>query len=135
MAAALTIGAIGICLLVLLWKRFFSVSTIAVPHLAFEGDNSPARFTAEGASLLEQGYRKVRCRCLRPPNLLWSNIALQQFTKNGLPFSIYNASDPPRPIAVLPMKYLEEVKHAPQSKLSFPLALDKVAGPDMMFLL
>jgi len=117
MAAALTIGAIGICLLVLLWKRFFSVSTIAVPHLAFEGDNSPARFTAEGASLLEQGYRK--------------------FTKNGLPFSIYNASDPPRPIAVLPMKYLEEVKHAPQSKLSFPLALDKTAmltticGPEM----
>jgi hypothetical protein len=29
-------------------------------------------------------------------------------------------------VAILPLRYLEEVKNAPQSKLSFPLFMEKV---------
>jgi hypothetical protein len=31
-------------------------------------------------------------------------------------------------VAILPLRYLEEVKNAPQSKLSFPLFMEKVFG-------
>jgi len=50
----------------------------------------------------------------------------RQYTRNGKPFCIRNASDPKRPVAILPLRYLEEVKNAPQSQLSLPLFITKV---------
>jgi hypothetical protein len=37
-----------------------------------------------------------------------------------------NLVDDKRPLVILPLKYLEEVKNAPQDKLSFALFVEKV---------
>ncbi|KAM7212881.1 Ent-kaurene oxidase [Rhypophila decipiens] len=98
-------------------RRIFSVPKVDVPHIAFEGDNSAVRYIGEGAKLLAQGYEK--------------------YNRNGEAFAIRNASDPKHPIIILPMRYLEEVKNAPQSQLSFPLFMEKasvirdICGPIM----
>lgn len=39
-----------------------------------------------------------------------------------------NPTDRHRPIAILPFKYLEEVRRAPENRLSLPLHLEKVRG-------
>ncbi|KXX79930.1 Ent-kaurene oxidase [Madurella mycetomatis] len=81
------------------WLRAISAPKINATYFAFEGDNSANRYIAEAGSLLAQGYEK--------------------------PFTMRNASDPKRPVAILPLRYLEEVRNAPQSKLSFPLFMEK----------
>lgn len=70
-----------------------------------------------------------RCVCMfltMLTDFLLTGHNQNQYTKNGQPFAIRNASDPRRPVAILPLRYLEEVKNAPQSKLSFPLFMEKV---------
>ncbi|KAK4215162.1 Ent-kaurene oxidase [Rhypophila decipiens] len=110
MTAILTVLASSsavVWLLSIIWRRLVSVSKVNVPHIAFEGDNSAVRYIAEGGNLLVQGYEK--------------------YNRNGQAFAIRNSSDPKRPIIILPMRYLEEVKNAPQSQLSFPLFMEKVS--------
>lgn len=52
-----------------------------------------------------------------------------QYTKKGEPFCLQNVADPKRPIVVLPLRYIEEVKDAPKSKISLPAYFDKVCKP------
>lgn len=40
---------------------------------------------------------------------------------------MYNHNDLKRPLVLLPMKYLEEVRSAPQTKLSLPAHINKVS--------
>ncbi|KAI0867315.1 cytochrome P450 [Hypoxylon argillaceum] len=102
-----------------LWNRRARVSAarLGIPSLQFEGDNSPFRYASEMQSLMDKGYN--------------------QYLRQGLPFSIRNPTDPKRRFVILPMKYLEEVRTAPESLLSFPLFLEKanllkeIGGPSM----
>ncbi|KAH8196672.1 hypothetical protein TruAng_009169 [Truncatella angustata] len=81
-------------------------SSLNIPYLSFpDGDNSPQRYTLDTGNLLAQGY--------------------EQYSKKGLPFSMFNYTDAARPIVVLPAKYLEEVRRASSSKLSFLSYLNK----------
>ncbi|KAH6649111.1 cytochrome P450 [Truncatella angustata] len=81
-------------------------SSLNIPYLSFpDGDNSPQRYTLDTGNLLAQGY--------------------EQYSKKGLPFSMFNYTDAARPIVVLPVKYLEEVRRASSSKLSFLSYLNK----------
>ncbi|KAI0124122.1 cytochrome P450 [Xylariales sp. AK1849] len=77
-----------------------------MPYLSFmDGDNSPQRYVHDTGSLLAQGY--------------------ERYSKKGLSFSMFNSTDASRPIAVLPVKYLGEVRSASASKLSFTSYLNK----------
>jgi len=78
-----------------------------MPYLNFkDGDNSMQRYFHNSETILEQGY--------------------DQYLKKGLPFSMFNCMDAPTPMAVLPVKYLGEVRNASNSKLSFASFLNKV---------
>ena len=78
-----------------------------MPHLNFKnGDNSMQRYFNNSETILEQGY--------------------EQYLKKGLPFSMFNCMDASTPMAVLPVKYLGEVRNASTSKLSLASLLNKV---------
>jgi ent-kaurene oxidase len=78
-----------------------------MPYLNFKnGDNSMQRYFHDSETILEQGY--------------------EQYLKKGLPFSMFNCMDASTPMAVLPIKYLGEVRNASTSKLSFASLLNKV---------
>ncbi|KAI1406848.1 cytochrome P450 [Hypoxylon sp. FL1857] len=96
----------------LIKRGLFKSSKLDVPHVQFEEHESISRYISGYRSLMERGYTL--------------------YTKNGRPFSIRNPSDENRPLVILPMKYLAEVRHAPQNKLSFSDFLEKVVGgPEM----
>ncbi|KAI0009475.1 cytochrome P450 [Xylariaceae sp. FL0662B] len=101
----------------LIRNLILSPRKLDVPYLKFEGDNSQARYIKESRTLMDKGY--------------------DEYLKKGLPFSMRNPVDPKRPILMLPMKYLEEVRSAPETKWSFPLFLERstiikeVGGPTM----
>ncbi|KAH9883542.1 cytochrome P450 [Xylariomycetidae sp. FL2044] len=90
-----------------------------LPRVRLEGDSSMSKYMTSYQSLMKQGYL--------------------QYSKNGQPFVIRNPSDESRPLVILPLKYLAEVKNAPQSKMSFPDFLEQsnllkvVGGPEMTF--
>ncbi|KAK8101942.1 cytochrome p450 protein [Apiospora kogelbergensis] len=80
--------------------KLFRKPKLDMPHLCFtDGDNSPQRYAQQSGGLLERGY--------------------EQYSKKGLPFSMYNHADRSRPIAVLPVKYLAEIRNAASAELSF----------------
>lgn len=56
------------------------------------------------------------------------SLTQKQYIKQGKPFSMLNHVDFLSPLVILPPKYLEEVRSAPQTKLSFPLSLEKVGA-------
>jgi len=87
-----------------------------MPYVDFtdDGDKTMERYAREGTSLMERGYR--------------------EYNKKGLPFSVFNSTNPSRPFAVLPTKYLEEVRNASASKLSFNAWLNGVLLPSLSFL-
>ncbi|KAK3375568.1 cytochrome P450 [Lasiosphaeria ovina] len=92
---------------ILWWRRAFSASKLgSIPYLKFDGDDSEARYTAESRTIISRGY--------------------QEYLKRGQPFCMRNPIDSKRPLVILPFKYLDEVRSAPQNKLSLPLQLDKV---------
>ncbi|KAI1399010.1 hypothetical protein F4819DRAFT_466604 [Hypoxylon fuscum] len=99
----------------LIWTLWVLAPKLQMPRVTFEGDNSHSRYMTEVETLIRRGY--------------------YQYTKHGLPFSLYNVGDSKRPQVVLPLKYLEEVNTAPQSKLSFPVFNERMvvllaaAGP------
>lgn len=113
-------------LLATIWRRVVNVPKVDITYFAFEGDNSATRYIAEAGSLLARGYEKVRLVLTILAHFLLTRHNHNQHTRNGQPFALRNASDPRRPVAILPLRYLEEVKNAPQSKLSFPLFMEKV---------
>ncbi|KAK3296554.1 cytochrome P450 [Chaetomium fimeti] len=76
-----------------------------IPYLQFEGDNSLLRYLNDTRSLMRKGYA--------------------EYTKQGKAFAMFNHVDFQSPLVILPPKYLEEVRSAPQTKLSFPMSLEK----------
>ncbi|KAI0160718.1 cytochrome P450 [Xylariaceae sp. FL1272] len=92
----LLVGAAVPVLLYLYYQR--GPSNAGVPHVDIDGAKSAARYVAETGRLIERGYN--------------------DYCEKGLPFSIPNLLEPSSPLVVLPMKYLNEVAYAPQSKLS-----------------
>ncbi|KAJ3530947.1 hypothetical protein NM208_g7714 [Fusarium decemcellulare] len=85
----------------LIRAKLFWSPKLNMPYLRFDGDDSPAKYLSETTSLMDKGY--------------------SQYLKKGIPFSMRNPADPKRPQVILPMKYLAEVRNAPQNQLSFPL--------------
>ncbi|KAI2471897.1 hypothetical protein F4781DRAFT_439391 [Annulohypoxylon bovei var. microspora] len=75
-----------------------SVGIPGIPYVDIDGDKSRRRYMVETGSLMAKGYA--------------------QYSKKGIPFSIPNLADFSSPVVVLPLKYLDEVAVAPQSKLS-----------------
>ncbi|KAI9147224.1 Trans-enoyl reductase FSL5 [Paramyrothecium foliicola] len=76
-----------------------------MPYLDLEGDKSRQRYAAESVSLMSKGYEK--------------------FLKHGRPFMLRNIVDDEHPLVILPLKYLEEVKNASPTELSFALYVEK----------
>jgi hypothetical protein len=80
-----------------------------VPHVDFDGgDRSMQRYQRDSLMLVEKGY--------------------EQYTRQGLPFTMFNYLDASTPAVVLPLKYLSELRSASVSTLSFPSFLNKVRG-------
>lgn len=52
-----------------------------------------------------------------------------QYLKNGQSFCMRNHADPSRPFVFFPVRYMEEVRNAPQDILSLPLYTEKVGLP------
>ncbi|KAM7219559.1 cytochrome P450 monooxygenase [Rhypophila decipiens] len=103
----------------ILWRLLSpSIAKLDLPYLQFEdGDNSEDRYKTQSRSILSRGYK--------------------EYLKHDKPFCIRNPVDKNRPIVVLPFKYLDEVKRAPDNGLSLPLHLQKnsilnhIGGPEM----
>lgn len=113
------------CIIWTLWRRI-NVTTISldVPLIEFgDGDESTLRYTNETGKLLKKGYDKV-CSVIitsLPKSLRPFPNHHTQHLKNGHPFHIQNIGNPKRPLVFLPLQYMEEVRNAPQDKLSLPL--------------
>ncbi|KAL4879214.1 cytochrome P450 [Aspergillus karnatakaensis] len=72
-----------------------------IPYVDFEdGKKTTERYARETGSLMKRGY--------------------EQYLKKGLPFAMFNCLELSKPIVILPMKYLAEVRGASASKLNFP---------------
>ncbi|KAI0024027.1 cytochrome P450 [Xylariomycetidae sp. FL0641] len=117
--ALYAIVAVALILVFRSWVFSSPHPNLDIPHLKFEKDNSTSRYISGYEALMSDGYHK--------------------YTKKGKPFSIRNPSDERRPLVILPIKYLNEVGNAPQTKLSFPDFLENsnllrvVGGPIMNF--
>ncbi|KAI0431654.1 cytochrome P450 [Xylaria sp. FL1042] len=101
-----------------LWRKVSPAKSLAgIPLVEFDGDNSRDRYTREAGSLLGKGY--------------------DEHIRNGQPFCIRDFLNPSRPRVFLPTKYVEELRNAPQEKLSLPGILNKtstmskVGGPEI----
>lgn len=90
-----------------------------VPNIRFKGSNSIKRYLFEADQLLHEGYIKVRISVSSSCSLR-ARLTSPQHTKEGRPFQLRSAIDPTKQVVVLPLKYLNEVKTAPQDKFSFP---------------
>ncbi|KAI1329406.1 cytochrome P450 [Xylariaceae sp. FL0255] len=85
----------------LVWPKILPAKSIrGIPLVEFKGDNSRQRYTSDAASLLVKGYNT--------------------YTKHGRPFCMRDFLNEHNPRVYLPVKYLEEVRNAPQEKLSLP---------------
>ena len=126
-SAAAVIAAVWLLFSITTARRSKSISRrdprlAHMPYVDFtdDGDKTMERYAREGTSLMERGYR--------------------EYNKKGLPFSVFNSTNPSRPFAVLPTKYLEEVRNTSASKLSFNAWLNGVRAwilpsPSRLFLL
>ncbi|KAH7320718.1 cytochrome P450 [Stachybotrys elegans] len=70
-----------------------------MPLVEFDGDNAPHRYKSEVWKLLQRGYN--------------------EHLKRGEPFCIRNIVNADRKIVLLPLRYLAEVRAAPQNKLNW----------------
>ena len=109
-ALILTLGLATAALLII--QRLAKITKkpkLDMPYLDFKnGDNSLQHYFEDSKIILERGY--------------------QQYLKKGLPFSMFNCMDMSKPMAVLPVKYLEEVRNANSTKLDFATLLNKVTA-------
>lgn len=99
-----------------LWGKVSPAKSLpGIPLVEFDGDNSRERYTSDAGSLLSKGY--------------------DTHIRHGQPFCIRDFLNPDRPRVFLPVKYIEELRSAPQEKLSLPGILNytstmsKVGGP------
>ncbi|KAH8660624.1 cytochrome P450 [Xylariales sp. PMI_506] len=77
-----------------------------MPYVDFDnGKSSIQQYTHDTGVLLKQGY--------------------QMYLKKGLPFSMYNFMEASRPMVMLPVEYLGEVRNASASQLSFLSFMNK----------
>lgn len=133
------------CVIWALWRRVWPATAAAtatglgMPVVEFDdgdGDDPKTRYANETGKLLKKGYDKV-CTMLAPPwEDSWSEITLgtltltyriSQYLKNGRPFCMRNyAYSEARPLLFLPLQYMEEVRNAPQDKLSLPEYTERV---------
>lgn len=82
-------------------KRRASRELLDLPFLRFEdGDDSRQRYVTDSGTLFKIGY--------------------DRYLKHGQAFKMRNYIEELPPQVYLPLKYLDEVKGAPQGKLSFP---------------
>ncbi|PWY81892.1 hypothetical protein BO70DRAFT_336994 [Aspergillus heteromorphus CBS 117.55] len=72
-----------------------------IPLVKFDRDDTQANYVMRTKEIMHQGYLK--------------------YTKNGIAFRIRNPIDEGSPQVIIPSKYLDEVKNAPETELSFPL--------------
>lgn len=123
----------AVCILGALWRRtFVTTPSLDIPLVEFgDGDESKLRYTNETGRLLRQGYDKVRSVVIPilPANPLLPAYHHEQHLKHGQTFQIRNAGDPTRPLVFLPLQYMEEVRNAPQDRLSLPLYTEKAGHP------
>lgn len=107
-ALILTLGiAVAAGLIIQQWAKTTKRPKLNMPYLDFKnGDNSMQHYFDDSKSILERGY--------------------EQYLKKGLPFSMFNCMDVSKPMAVLPIKYLEELRNASSTKLDFATLLNKV---------
>ncbi|GAW16232.1 hypothetical protein ANO14919_056550 [Xylariales sp. No.14919] len=101
-----------------LWEKVSPAKSLpGIPLVEFDGDNSRERYSSDAGSLLSKGY--------------------DMHTRHGQPFCIRDFLNPSRPRVFLPVKYIEELRNAPQEKLSLPGILNKtstmskVGGPEI----
>ncbi|KAM7200665.1 cytochrome P450 monooxygenase [Naviculisporaceae sp. PSN 640] len=103
----------------ILWRRCTSSpGRLDMPYLQFEdGDDSEGRYKTQSQSIISRGYK--------------------EYLKHDKPFCMRNPLEKSRPIVILPFKYLEEVRRAPENRLSLPKHLEKnsilnhIGGPEM----
>ncbi|KAI0410364.1 cytochrome P450 [Xylaria grammica] len=94
-----------------------SSTTLEIPYLEFDGDNSPERYARDTREIMQKGYRR--------------------YSKKGIPFAMRNPVDRNHPQVIMPQKYLESVRNAPQSVIDFYSFLEKssvmkdVGGPPL----
>ncbi|KAI8946243.1 cytochrome P450 [Xylaria longipes] len=112
--AALSVG----WLIWSIWDKVSPAKSLpGIPLVEFDGDNSRERYTSEAGSLLSKGY--------------------DMHIRHGQPFCIRDFLNASRPRVFLPVKYMEELRNAPQEKLSLPGILNKtstmskVGGPEI----
>ncbi|KAK8081081.1 Cytochrome P450 [Apiospora hydei] len=89
------------------WMRTISTRSSPMPHVEFDGDKSRLRYARESEKLIARGYR--------------------DYLKKGQPFSMRNVVNHRRPLVVLPRKYLDEVRNAPQHEMSFPRFMENLS--------
>lgn len=53
-------------------------------------------------------------------------LSMVQYLMKGSPFCMRDPNDPKRPMVMLPVKYIEEVKWVREERLSFWKHIDKV---------
>ncbi|PGH19025.1 hypothetical protein AJ79_00059 [Helicocarpus griseus UAMH5409] len=93
--------------LVLLYRRLVSQPKLNLPYLRFEdGNDSRERYVTDTPALLQIGYEK--------------------YLKHGQAFAMRNYVDDHHPQVILPIRYLKEVRNAPESKLSFPYYSEQI---------
>ncbi|KAB5575413.1 cytochrome P450 [Coniochaeta sp. 2T2.1] len=79
-----------------------------LPYVQFDGDNSDARYKEDSLSLLTRGYK--------------------EYISKDRAFAIRDPTEVEQPMAVLPVKYLDEVKWLPEQKMSFWTHIDKLSA-------
>ncbi|KAI1821828.1 cytochrome P450 [Xylaria intraflava] len=88
-----------------IWGKVSPAKSLpGIPLVEFDGGNSREKYTSDAGSLLIKGY--------------------DTYIKNGQPFCIRDFLNPGQPRVFLPIKYLEELRNAPQEKLSLPAVID-----------
>lgn len=98
-----------------------------IPLVEFDGNNPRERYTSDAASLLGKGYDTVRTLyCHLFTALSLTQESSRQHIRHGRPFCIRDFLNPDRPRVFLPLKYMEEVRNAPQESLSLPGILNYV---------
>jgi len=61
-----------------LYKRHTTASKLKMPHLQFDGDNSPMRYITDTQSLMHKGYLKVEILTYRPTHILALRVQLRR---------------------------------------------------------
>lgn len=100
-ALAVLVVGFSIALAWALHSRQRASRELNLPFLRFEdGDDSRQRYVTDSGTLFKIGY--------------------DRYLKHGQAFKMRNYIEELPPQVYLPLKYLDEVKGAPQGKLSFP---------------